>query len=52
MQLTETLGRVYRNTKAHDGVESVKKKGTGGRGRIETSVIGVWTKIKVFYVNA
>lgn len=52
MQLTETLGRVYRSTKAHDGVESVKKKGIGGRGRIETSVVRAWIKIKVFYVNA
>lgn len=52
MQLTETLGRVYRNTKAHGAVESVKKKGIVGRGRIETSVIGAWIKIKVFYVNA
>lgn len=52
MQLTETLGCVYRNTKAQDGVESVKKKGIGGRGRIETSVVGAWIKIKVFSVSA
>lgn len=52
MRLTETLGCVYRNTKAHDGVEFVKKKGIVGRGRIEMSVVGAWIKVKVFYVNA